>query len=80
MAHVLNQLTEKLKWFLEERQKFVTVAVIDRNAKKVSFLYERRSRTRGAYIQDVCDAILLSTKQTNTSTQYNNNNNNTVFI
>jgi len=61
---VSDGLTQKLKRFLEERQKFVAVAVVDGDAKKMSFLYEWRARTCGADIQHVCDAILLLAKQT----------------
>jgi len=54
-----RSLTKKLKRFVEEGKEFVTVAVIDRDAKKMSFLYERRSRARCAYVQHVRYTVLL---------------------
>jgi len=48
---------------VEERQKFVAVAVVDRDAEEMSFLYERRPRTCRTHVQHVRYVVLLQIHQ-----------------
>ena len=52
-------LTKELECILEMRQKFILVAVVDRDSEEMAFLNEGRMQTSCADIQDICNAILL---------------------